>query len=249
MLYFQCTETTAALKKISTMQKQLTILFIVSLMTLVKSIPMQAQSIDNKQKGWSAGIGPASAIGLIFEDGFTFGMHARLAYSIADRSSWTFRSAYLWSNDHLLLRTADFKPYYHWQVAPGFQYALLKGTDGHGHSHFSLSLAFQLGYSFGFQEVVFKNGHTPPNSLVEESVRGNHHALFISSGLVCNYSFHRSSIFFEVLPQLNAWNKVVDDYTKYDPATQEYKSFSDAYSENSLTLAGLHINLGYSFHW
>lgn len=224
--------------------------FVVILFLCYMVFRLSAQFANVAPSEWSFGIGPSAAIDLPFDEGATFGLHSHLAYLANDRAAWTFRSTYLWSNEEVVSSYGTkFKPYYQWQVALGFQYAMLGNLREARSGRFALSLAGQMGFSYGFQEIVYKNNFTNPDLTVEESVKGNYHAVFIASGLVFNYTFNKSGIYLEVLPQLDLWSKTVDDYRKYDPVSQRYRSYSDSYTEVSSEFTGLHLNLGYRFRW
>lgn len=208
-----------------------------------------------QDKAWEMGMGPGLAFSLPYEDGATFGLHWNLSRELNSQLKWSVRSSYHWTEKQKTTlissgrRKIDFKPFFQWQAGLGLEFVLLGNGAGEKSSPWNIGIMGQLGFSYGSQVIEIKETSIDSTGFIEESIKSKHKAFFISSGLTFSYALKKSSIYIEVLPQLDFWSRTADNNRKYDPNAMSYIDIDHSSTETGLEFSGLYMNLGYRFRW
>lgn len=211
---------------------------------------IRAQSSGQREHKFGLGLGVGIAIEMEQVSRLAYGLSASLKYSINEKSSWIFRSHFFRHlNKNTLLNeptTRTFYPVSQWQMALGWETAImgtLRPTTSHS---WGLSWSLHSGYSqsrHNIEQFDYFPGHQNYHKVTYQHTA---HALVVSSGLTLYHYLESGTLYLEALPQLNLTSKTNLRITNTN-ANPETKT--ESYSAEEVEFSGVMINVGYRWTW
>ncbi len=209
-----------------------------------------AQATEKLENKLSLGFGIGTGIEMENDSRLAFGVSGNLKYSLNPKTAWIFRSHYFRhiSTDKIIEEsiTRQFQPVMQWQVALGWETALIGTLKPTMSKRWGLGWGVHAGYGqvrYTVEHIDYFPGHKHYNYTSYRSIQ---HALVLSSGLTLYRSIGQGALFLETHPQLNIAGKT---HVKVADGISNPDVWTESYSSEGMEFSGVMINLGYRITW